>query len=241
MRLEVFRHRPGKKSWSYRDLDRHQRKIAEYVRQGAEGVLILSELKPVITLGRRAQKNPREGGLVLSEYEYQSLGIDLVEADRGGLATWHGPGQWVLFPVESLEKLTGDSRGVKDAVCLLLGAAQDTIRALGVESEIREGSQMGVWGKKGKLASVGVHVEQGVLLHGVALNVFATDVSFQGLRPCGLDEPVSYLDWEWESPMPPGVRESVFISVGQAFARALARKLEGVIEVSKLDAHGIWS
>jgi lipoate-protein ligase B len=59
--------------------------------------------------------------------------------------------------------------------------------------EIRGGAEMGVWTPRGKFAAVGVHVEQGVLLHGLAVNGFRTSQSFVGIRPCGLDAPVDFL------------------------------------------------
>ncbi len=113
--------------------------------------------------------------------------------DRGGQATWHGPGQWVLFPVLSLQALTGDSRGVRLAVDRLLHAAKATAAAFGVEAQIREAPATGLWTPRGKLASVGIRIDQGVILHGLSFNVVRTPLSFQGLRPCGADAQVDYL------------------------------------------------
>lgn len=236
-----MRHRGSSSSWTYLDLDRYQRKWASEVRRGAEGVLIFSELSPVITLGQRAQKDPVEGGLKHRPQEYFAAGIPIIEVERGGLATWHGPGQWVVFPVEQIEKLTGDSRGVRRAVDLLLGVAQDTAQAFGVKTEIREGSELGLWGNGGKLASVGIKISEGVLQHGMAFNVFRNEQSFWGLNPCGLEAPVSFLESEWEdSRLPVGVRDSVFVSVGQSLARNFSRRLQDRISLSRLDAPGIW-
>jgi lipoyl(octanoyl) transferase len=116
-----------------------------------------------------------------------------MRTDRGGLATYHGPGQWVLFPVDLLERLTGDSRGVRQAVDALLEAALAVARICEPRCEIRCDKATGVWSPRGKIASVGIHIEQRVLLHGVSLNGFRTPLSFFGLRPCGLDAQADFL------------------------------------------------
>jgi lipoate-protein ligase B len=99
----------------------------------------------------------------------------------------------VLFVVDRLERLTGDSRGVRQAVETLLQIGL----ALGLEydstSEIRAGSETGVWTEKGKFASVGVAIENRVLLHGLSVNGFRTPVSFLGIRPCGLAPRLDFL------------------------------------------------
>ncbi len=179
--VEVRRHQADS-LWTYSALDLRQREIAARVREGGEGVLLLSEVAPVITRGRRTP----DGDIL-------DPSMDVHWSDRGGLATYHGPGQWILFPVDHIEKLTGDPRGVRKAVETLLQVALDVGRSYDSGAHIREGSEMGVWTDQGKFAAVGVHVENGVLLHGLAVNGFKTPTSFKGLRPCGLDAPVDFL------------------------------------------------
>lgn len=192
--VEVRRH-TARRPWTYAQLDQHQREIARRLReQGGQGVLLLSELAPVITRGRRTPTQD----LLLPAEQLRRQGIELWETDRGGLATYHGPGQWVLFPVDHLETLVGDTRGVRKAVETLLEIAFSVGRAtlppeLKETVEIRDGKEMGVWTSCGKFAAVGVHIEQRVLLHGLAINGYRTPTSFQGLRPCGLDRPVDFL------------------------------------------------
>lgn len=186
--IEIRRHRP-ESPWTYERLDARQREIAAACRLGEPGALLLSEVAPVITRGRRTAK----ADLLLSKKALQAQGIDLLETDRGGLATYHGPGQWIAFVVDRLERLTGDSRGVRTAVERLLSIALEVGQLYDPTAEIREGAELGVWTHQGKFASVGVHVERGVLLHGLAINGFCTETSFQGLRPCGLDLPVGFL------------------------------------------------
>lgn len=188
LRVERRRHTP-ESPWTYRDLDQRQRQIAAEVRSGGRGVLLLSELAPVITVGKRSPTSD----ILLTPEGLKSHGIELMSVDRGGLATYHGPGQWVLFWVESLERLTGDRRGVRRAVQMLLDIALETGLNYRKDARCRDGAELGAWSRHGKFAAIGIHIEQGVLLHGLSLNGFKTAQSFQGLRPCGLDLPVDYL------------------------------------------------
>lgn len=197
MQLEVRRHRENN-PWTYSFLDRRQREIAAQVREGEQGRILLSEVAPVITLGRRTQPTD----LLFSPDEIRRRGVEVFPTDRGGLATYHGPGQWVLFVVDYLERLTGSSKGVRKAIEGLLQVACGVARIYEPRAEIRWGSETGVWTPRGKVAAVGIHIEKGVLLHGLAINGFQTPTSFLGLgKPCGLDAPINYLlraqDSQW--------------------------------------------
>jgi lipoyl(octanoyl) transferase len=159
--------------------------------EGTRGAVFLSELAPVITLGRRECSQD----LLLAPSELEARGISLYPTDRGGRATYHGPGQWVVFVVDRLDRLTGDPRGVRRAVEGLLDLGLELGRELlgPGEVQIRGGDATGVWTRRGKLASVGVHIQKGILLHGIAINGFRTEQSFLGLKPCGLDAQVDFL------------------------------------------------
>lgn len=188
------------------------------MREGGRGELILSEVSPVITLGKRAG----EGSLVLPRKEYQRMGIEILQVNRGGLATYHGPGQWVAFLVESLEQLTGDRKGVRRAVDGLLNAALKTVIDFGVSAEIGTKEKVGVWSKKGKIASVGIAIENSVLLHGICLNCYATPKSFYGIRPCGLECVPDYLIDPNEK-SPPSLN-TVFEVIGEGLVGALVEE-----------------
>ena len=203
----------------YAELDARQRAIAEAARAGAPGRLLLTEVLPVITRGRRA---PGMTPLLLPEAQLAAQGIEVYPTDRGGFDTWHGPGQWVLFPVDRLEALSGDSRGVRKTVEALLDAALEVGRQYDSSAEVREGAETGVWTRRGKFAAVGVHVEQGVLLHGMAVNAVRSPTSFVGLRPCGLDAPVDYL---LEGPGRPGASPEAFTALGERLAKAVLSRL----------------
>jgi len=192
--IEVRRH-SAHAPWTYEALDRYQRRLAAALSSSPDqpsqpGRILLSELAPVITLGRRECSQD----LILPQHELESRGVSIFPTDRGGRATYHGPGQWVVFVVDRLDRMTGDRRGVRRAVEGLLDAARAVGEVfLGPEVSVKDGAETGVWTPRGKLASVGVHIERGVLLHGLAINGFRTPESFLGLRPCGLDAQVDFL------------------------------------------------
>lgn len=181
-------------SFHYDDLDRLQKSLRDEVIQGRPGGILFAEVAPVITLGYRKT----EEDLLLTSEAYETLGIQRLEVNRGGRATYHGPGQWVVFVVSSLERLTGDSRGVRKFVDALFSAILSVARLAYPEAEIREGKEAGVWTMAGaqgaKVAALGVQIDQGVTQHGLSLNIFPTPTSFQGLRPCGLDGKIAFLE-----------------------------------------------
>lgn len=148
----------------------------------ARGEILLFESEPIITLGRR-----RHGEL--SRFRSASS-LPVIEVDRGGLETYHGPGQWVLFWVERLENLVGPGEGVACYVRRLLESTQrlcESILPPTVELSLGEGAELGLWIRgRGKLASVGVRNSRGIVTHGIALNVLADAQSFFGIDPCGI-------------------------------------------------------
>ncbi len=213
MKIEVHRNCLTQ-PWTYSLLDQRQREIARAVASGGEPTLLLSELAPVITQGRRT---PESDLLPLAPPLLGGSPTQVIQIDRGGLATYHGPGQWVAFPVHPLESSVGDPRGVRKIICKLLEAAAQVGRNYSNDVEIRSGAELGVWNSRGKFAAVGVHIENGILLHGLAVNGFQTPQSFQGLRPCGLDLPVSYLLSD--------SNESEFLKLKDQIAEAILQSL----------------
>jgi lipoate-protein ligase B len=214
--VEIRRHSP-ETPWSYGDLDQRQRAVADRVRmENGPGALLLNEVSPVITRGRRTQGTD----VFMTPEGLAQVGVELYPVDRGGLATYHGPGQWVLFAVDSLERLTGDRRGVRKAVNGLLEIALEVGRQYDPRAEIREGAEMGVWTPRGKFAAVGVHIEKGVLLHGLSVNGFRTPTSFMGLRPCGLDAPVDFLLGQTPNVEQPGA----FVELGDALCQVALKR-----------------
>lgn len=148
-------------------------------RREAPERLLLLEHPPVYTLGRNA-----EAGDVLADPGWlERLGIAVHESDRGGQATYHGPGQLVGYPILDLSP---DRRDVRRYVIDLSEVLVRTLRALGVEARSRPAPHVGVWVGEAKIASLGVHLSRWITTHGFALNV-STDLGhFAGLVPCGM-------------------------------------------------------
>ena len=140
---------------------------------------------PVITLG--LSSNPKKEILVSFE-TLKKENIEVLKTDRGGKATYHGPGQLVVFPIINLKKGYKNSRAVKLFFNeLLLGIAHACI-SMGVQGiEIRP-DKSGIWTKQGKkLASVGIVVKKGYVFHGFSLNVTNESLpNFSKIRACGL-------------------------------------------------------
>jgi len=147
--------------------------------------LLLAEHPHVVTLGRNAR---RENILAAPEVMARA-GIEVVETDRGGDVTYHGPGQLVGYPIFDLREwkrdVTAYVRGIEEAI---IGA----LSGFGLKGERVEGCT-GVWVGGAKLAAIGVHISRWVTTHGFALNI-DTDLSyFRYIVPCGLTKPVTSL------------------------------------------------
>jgi lipoyl(octanoyl) transferase len=151
-----------------------QRDLAQTRIEGRldHDVLLLLEHPSVVTVGRGAR------GMPLPD----AGGLDVVEVDRGGDVTYHGPGQLVGYPIFDLRQHRTDLhwylRTLEQALIVALAE-------FGIPAERRAG-YTGVWTRGRKIASIGVHVKQWVTWHGFALNV-STDLSqFDRIVPCGI-------------------------------------------------------
>jgi lipoyl(octanoyl) transferase len=164
----------------YVDAWEQQRALAEAVRVGAiPDTVMLLEHPPVITLGRRAE----DGELHVPE----GTDVDIVETDRGGKSTYHGPGQLVCYPILDL---TRHGQDVKRYCRDLEDALIRTIGALGVEATRIEGLT-GIWLERPprKIASIGVHIAKWITTHGYALNVDLDPAPFsEWITACGLED-----------------------------------------------------
>jgi len=177
--------RPVKAYWlgrvPYRDAWDLQRACVEAVRAGAQpDSLLLLEHPHVFTIGRRGDGST----LLWSEEECSGRGVDLVWTDRGGDATYHGPGQLVGYPILDLRRFGRDVlRYIRDLERSLISY----LRSLGIESEPGSPGMTGVWSRGAKVAAIGVKLNQTVTSHGFALNL-ATDLGIfnSGIVPCGL-------------------------------------------------------
>ncbi|MGB2875730.1 MAG: lipoyl(octanoyl) transferase LipB [Gaiellaceae bacterium] len=164
----------------YREAWELQRSVAGAVSQGAiPDTVILLEHPPVITLGRRAE----EGELHIPG----GADVEIVETDRGGKSTYHGPGQLVCYPILDLRRHGQD---VKRYCRDLEEALIRTLAPLGVAATRIEGLT-GIWLEPPprKIASIGIHVSRWVTTHGYALNVDLDTAPFtEWITACGLED-----------------------------------------------------
>jgi lipoyl(octanoyl) transferase len=183
----------------YEEAHELQKELAARRQRGEVGdVLLLLEHPPVYTRGRRSK--PEE--LPMGAAWYEAQGIEVRETDRGGLVTYHGPGQLVAYPIVGLGGYGGDVhryvRGLERTMIDALGAA-------GVRASVIEGLT-GVWvqgrrdengpirteivpstGGPRKIGSIGLHVSRGVTTHGLAVNVNNDLQPFEWVVPCGIE------------------------------------------------------
>ncbi|MBI4728930.1 MAG: lipoyl(octanoyl) transferase LipB [Acidobacteria bacterium] len=140
-------------------------------------VLLLLEHEPVYTLGRRAP----EAEILIDRASREARGIAVERTDRGGLVTYHGPGQLVGYPIVDL----GPACDVLGYVGELEEALASALADLGIAAGTVEGLR-GVWVGEAKIAAIGVHVSRGITTHGFALNVDCDLDAFNGIVPCGI-------------------------------------------------------
>jgi lipoyl(octanoyl) transferase len=142
-------------------------------------VLLALEHPPVYTRGRRSTP----GELPMGEEWYARQGIEVVETDRGGKVTYHGPGQLVGYPIVGVDDVLAYVRLIERA---LVAALADEGIAARARPEAGP-DYTGVWVGERKIASIGVHVQRGVATHGFAVNVENDLQPFGWIIPCGLD------------------------------------------------------
>jgi lipoyl(octanoyl) transferase len=143
--------------------------------------LLFLEHPPVITLGRSFGRDVTKQILCPMNL-LQERDIDIVVTDRGGGATYHGPGQLVVYPVIELR---GPERDVHRYLRLLEEATIRTLADFGIAAH-REPGKTGVWVHGEKIASIGVHLSRWITRHGLALNVSNDLGPFDLIIPCGL-------------------------------------------------------
>lgn len=154
-----------------------QRRIHDEVVRGERpDTLILLEHDPVYTAGKRTEPHERPAD-----------GTPVVDVDRGGKITWHGPGQLVGYPIVRLREPVDVVAHVRRIERLLIAA----LSAHGVDGYQVEG-RSGVWVRRplseDKVAAIGVRVEKGVTMHGFAVNCDNTLSGFRGIIPCGITD-----------------------------------------------------
>ncbi len=207
-RVRLFR--PGRSE--YRRCYALQMKLAAELiaDRSRPGALIVTEHQPVITLGRSAKR----------EHVLAARGVPIVETDRGGDVTWHGPGQIVLYPVLPLERFGG-----RDLGRFLRRMEEVAVRALGRWglSGRRIAGLSGAWVNGAKVCALGMAFRRWVSFHGIAFNYDPDMAAFETIVPCGLrDRRPTSLRQLLKKRLPP--REEV--------ERALIEEFAAVFDVS---------
>ncbi len=163
----------------YGEALRLQDRVVDARLAGSEpDTLLLLEHPPVITLGRRGSL----ADVYLSEPALARQGIAVYQSTRGGLVTYHGPGQLVGYPIL---RLHGLGLRVPDYVHGLERAIVRALAEVGVEA-FADPAHVGVWTDRGKIAAIGVAQRRGVTLHGFAVNLQPTMAHFDLINPCGI-------------------------------------------------------
>ena len=167
----------------YRDAWAIQEEAHAQVLAGGEERVLFVEHPPVITFGRRAGVDRH---LVASDEQLAKLGVEVVQSDRGGDITFHGPGQLVAYPIL---RLNDHRLSVGGYVHALERAVIATLAEFGIEARA-DPSAVGVWtshaGQDAKICAIGVRIRRGVSLHGLALNIETDLRYFDLIVPCGL-------------------------------------------------------
>lgn len=142
-------------------------------------ILILLEHEPVLTMGRRSQ----ESEILATRECLLEQGISVHRIERGGLVTYHGPGQLVAYTIFDLNRMR---LGVSELVNGLESAVIDTLSDFDIQGGRIENFR-GVWVGRKKIASIGIAVRRGITFHGLALNYDPDLAHFEMIRPCGLE------------------------------------------------------
>lgn len=205
----------------YRQALERQREMARARIAGTltEDVLILVEHPPVVTIGR--SRGARH--LIATPDTLAARGVEVVEVERGGDVTFHGPGQLVGYPIMDLKRpphrqdLHWYLRQIEQALI-------DVLMTFGIPATRRTGLT-GVWTNGRKIASIGVHARDWVTWHGFALNV-STDLSFFDLIvPCGIagvDMTSIARERGGQPPDPDAVRRAAAAAFASTFGLAAA-------------------
>ncbi|CAB5156714.1 Octanoate-[acyl-carrier-protein]-protein-N-octanoyltransferase (EC [Olavius algarvensis associated proteobacterium Delta 3] len=219
----------------YNDALAMQRSIVTARNNGrlTEDVMLMLEHPPVYTLGRRGGME----NLTVSEDFLAEKNIPVVQIERGGNITYHGPGQLVIYPIVDLKQL---NLSVTDFVEKL----EEVMLRVAAEWHIpaeRNDRNRGVWVGLNKLGSIGINIRHGVTFHGLALNGAVDLTPFEWIKPCGLSD-VGMTSMQRESDVPVDmldVRASSRRQVEDVFGIRLKTMTRNEL-VRKLEVEELW-
>jgi lipoate-protein ligase B len=143
-----------------------------------DDVVLCLEHPRVFTIGRRGGRE----NLMVDDAFLEREGVAVIEVERGGDITYHGPGQLVLYPIVNLERAGMDIGGF---ITSLEEVMLQSASALGISAE-RNSLNRGIWTGHSKLGNIGICVRRGIAFHGMSLNVNVALEPFGWINPCGL-------------------------------------------------------
>jgi lipoate-protein ligase B len=197
-----------------------ERWVAALAEGRVDDCVLLLEHAPVITIGRG--RGGRDGVAAPTE-------APVLEVERGGQATWHGPGQLVAYPIVKLE---GAGRDLHAHLRALEEAVIDVLAGLGLTG-VRDARNSGVWlpcppGSPRKVCSVGIACRRWVTWHGLALNVAPDRTAFAAIRPCGMDAEVMtrIADHISTAPSVDSLRDPLVHALGRRLGRRVTDRRE---------------
>ncbi|MDR1341665.1 MAG: lipoyl(octanoyl) transferase LipB [Prevotellaceae bacterium] len=213
-----------RKAWQLQQALMDRLKSADPAEGSVSGYLLLVEHPHVYTLGR----NGNRSNMLASAAQLKARQAELVEVDRGGDITYHGPGQLVVYPIVRLGDL---GIGVREYVHRLEEVVVRTVGAYGVAGGRME-KAAGVWLDAAtpaarKICAIGIRCSHGVTMHGFALNVSADLTCFGDINPCGFaDRGVTSLEKETGRKVDmEGVKMLVRQRFSDVFGVALSEKI----------------
>ncbi len=159
---------------AYKEAYRTQCEVRSKVASGAcENTLIVTEHESVITIGRTGSEN----------HIFKTEGIEVMNVDRGGDVTYHGPGQLVAYAIFRLEN---EAKDIHAFLRFLEEVGINFLRKYSIMAETRLGMR-GIWVMGSKIASIGIGVKKWVTYHGMAININTDLIPFSFIKPCGID------------------------------------------------------
>ena len=157
-------------------------------RDEIEDVVLLLEHPPVITMGVRGIYD----NVYFSKEQLSEKGIDIVEVQRGGDVTFHGPGQLVGYPIMNLKDTGSDVKSFVEKMQNSIIEILETYYNIQANSE--HGKYTGVWVGDEKIAAIGIEIKKWITMHGFAFNINTNLEYFNFINPCGLSKGVTSLE-----------------------------------------------
>ena len=164
----------------YRDAHQFQVDCVQWrlLEKDRPDIFLVTEHPPVFTLGKRGGRE----SLTVGEEFIKNRGVDIVQTERGGDITYHGPGQIVIYPIVHLREARLSVKTYVDMLEeVMISSAADSGVLAG-----RDKRNRGIWVGDNKIGSIGIRVRHGVTFHGLAFNVTLDFEHFSWIQPCGL-------------------------------------------------------